>query len=146
MVCNPEEGKAIEKRRVAANLCAIHHLRFFYYARNTAGKVIFAVQVHAGHFGRFSADQSAPVRLAPSGNSADYLHRDLRLEFTGGQIVEEKEGLRALYGYIVYAVVYQVFADRVVAPRGEGDLELGSHAVHGAYKHGLAHFRFQRET
>ncbi len=69
----------------------------------------------------------------------------LRLKFTGGQIVEKKQRLRSLYGYIVYAVVDQVLADCVVAPRGEGDFELRSHAVHGAYKHGLAHFR-QRET
>ena len=52
--------------------------------------------------------------------------RDLCVELSDGEIVEEKERLRTLHRDVVYAVVDQILAYGIVAAGRKGDFELGA--------------------
>ena len=58
------------------------------------------------------------------------------LQLAGADVVEKKQRLRADDGDVVDAVVDEILPDGVVALGGEGDLELGTDAVHARDEHG----------
>ena len=76
--------------------------------------------------------------LAGAGQPLDDLLDDARIELAGGEIVQEKQRLRALHGDVVDAVIDQALADGVVLVQGAGDVELGAHSVRRGDQHGLA--------
>ncbi len=93
--------------------------------------------VEAGHLRRFAADERAAVGLACLGKAGDDVFGDLGIELAAGQVVQEKQGRRALHGNVVDAVVHQIRAHRLVQAELEGHLELGAHAVGRADQDGV---------
>ena len=103
-------------------LAPVRIFRLFHHADNGAGKVVFAIQIHARHLGGFASDQRAAVRTAAAGNAGNHLSGDPCLQFAHSEIVEEKQRIGALHGDIVHAVVDQIFADRIMTSCSERDL------------------------
>ena len=85
--------------------------------------------IHAGHFGRFAAHQGAACKLAAGGDARDDGFGHVEVEFAGGVVVEEEQRLRALHGDIVDAHGDEVDADTIVAPRVDGEAQLGADSV-----------------
>ena len=56
---------------------------------------------------------------------------DVRRELSGGEIIEEEQGLGALHDDVVHAHGDEVDADRVVDASVDGDLHLGADAIVG---------------
>ena len=123
---------------------AVEHPGFFDDADDGAADVVFALLVEAGHLGGFAADEGALVLGTGAGETFDDFSENVRLEFAGAEVIEEKEGFSAEHGDVVDAMVDEVGADGVVLIELEGDLELGADAVHAADEDGLVIF-FQVE-
>ena len=134
------------KQKVSSlNGLAGEHFLLLHRADNEAGQVIFPVRVHPGHLGSLAANERAPVFLAAACNARNDSSANFCVELTDSEIIEEEERLRALDCNVVYAMVHQILTDGVVASRGEGELELGAHAVDRADQYGIAH-AFKREA
>src|SRR3546814_11639898 len=65
-------------------------------AHRKTSQIIFAVRIHAGHFGRLAADQRATGDAAALGDARDNLFGDSIVQPSGGEIIEEEQRLRAL--------------------------------------------------
>src|SRR5690606_32921089 len=91
--------------------------------------------IHARHFGGFAADQRATGNPAALGNAVDDGGALLDVELAGGKIVEEEQGLGALYDDVVDAHRHQVLPDSAVIAGVDGNLELGADAVIGGNQH-----------
>ena len=74
---------------------------------------------------------------AAGGEALDELLHELGAEHTGGDVVHEEEGTRALDEDVVDAVADDVSADGVVAAHHGGDHELGADAVGGGDEEGV---------
>src|SRR5205085_3363138 len=98
-------------------------------ADDEAGDVVLAVGVEARHLGRLAAEQRAAVLAARARETLDDLDGDVRVEPTGGQVVEKEQGLRSLNEDVVDAVVDEIGADRAVDAAHERDPQLGADAV-----------------
>ena len=61
----------------------------------------------------------------------------MRLERACAQVIEKKQRLGPEYSDVVDAVVHEVFADCVMLIHGEGQLELGAHAIDRAHENRL---------
>jgi hypothetical protein len=83
-------------------------------ADREAGQVVFAVAVHARHFGGLAAHQGRAGQLAALGDAGDDALGDLEVQLAGGEIVEEQQGLGALGQQVVDAHGHQVDPDRGV--------------------------------
>ncbi len=112
-----------------ANLGTGQHLVAIDGAYAEAGEVIVSSCVHAGHLGRFAADQCATRLPASLGDRGNDLRRNLAVELPGREIVEEEERLRALHDQIVGAHGDEVDSDAVMLVRLDRQLELGPDAV-----------------
>ena len=55
-------------------------------------------------------------------------------------VIQKEKRLRAQHGDVVDAMIDKILADGVVAVHGEGDFELGAHAVGAGDQDGLAEF------
>jgi hypothetical protein len=120
-----------------AILRAVDDLRFFHGADGEAGQVVFAVRVHARHFGGFAADQGAAGLFAAGGDALDDGGGGRHVQLAAGKIVEEEQRLGALHQDVVDAHRDQVDADRVMTVQLESQLELGADAVGTGDQHGL---------
>ena len=105
-----------------------------------SSEVVLALRIHAGHFGRFAADQGTAGHFATFGDALDDVRGDLLVELAASEIVEEEERLGALHQHVVHAHRDEVDADGAVAMEGEGELQLRAHAVGAGDKHGLLVF------
>ena len=85
--------------------------------------------VEARHLRRLAADQRAAVRCTAAGESLDDLRKNVWLQLTSPEVIEEEKGLGSQHCNVVHAVVHQVFANRVVAIHREGNLQLRTHAI-----------------
>src|SRR6202011_1390706 len=103
-------------------------------ADDEAGDVVLAVGVEAGHLRGLPADEGAAVLTASTRDPGDHLLGDRRRQTSGREVVEKEQRLGALNEDVVDAVVDQVRADRVVAPRHERDLQLRADAVRARYE------------
>ena len=62
------------------------------------------------------------------------------LQFARADVIQKEKRFRAQHGDVVDAMIDKVLADRVVAVHGEGDFQLGAHAVGAGDQHRLAEF------
>ena len=97
-------------------------------------KVIGSSGIDARHLGRFAADQRTAGLAAPFRDPRYDCGRDLRIELSGGVIVEKEQGLGPLNDEIVHAHGHEVDSHGVVAARLVGDLDLGADAVVGRHQ------------
>src|SRR2546421_531927 len=81
------------------------------------------------NFGRRHERRAQFIVLLFRQVSLDVVRGDLRIEFAAGEIVEKEQRLGALYEHVVGAHRYKIDADGVVAAEGEGELQLGAHAI-----------------
>ncbi len=91
--------------------------------------VVFVRRVDARHFGSFAAEQRRAVFTAAAREPLDDALQHLAVQSAHGDVVEKEEGLRPLDEDVVDTVVDGVDAADVVAPRGDGDLQLRADAV-----------------
>ena len=103
-----------------------------------AGKVVFAVGIHAGHFGRLSADEGTSAFFAAAGDAAHHGSRGVHVKVAAGKVVQEEERLGTLHQHVVHAHGHEVDADAVVHVPLEGQTQLGAHTVRAGDQHGLA--------
>ena len=122
------------------DLLAVNDLRLFDRADGEAGQVVFTGRVHAGHLGRFAADQRATSQFATARHALDDSGRGGHVELAAGEIIEEKQRLGALHQDVIDAHRDQVDADRVVPVQLERQLQLGAHAVGARHQHRLLVF------
>jgi hypothetical protein len=148
-LCDFEEEFAGERVAVGVETCRgqpqqyIAGLNFFsgdqFFPRNGAddgaGQVVLAVGIEAGHLRGFAADERAAVLAAGCGDAGNHFLDHLGRKTPGGEVVEKKQGRRALHGNVVDAVVDQVRADGVVDAQLESQLELGADAVGARNQH-----------
>src|SRR4029079_803200 len=102
---------------------AVDDAGFFDDTDGESGKIVFAVAVHAGHFGGFAADQRTTGLLASAGDAFDHLGGDVDVELAARVVIEEEQRLRALHEYIVDAHCHEIDADRVVTVEREREHE-----------------------
>ena len=96
------------------------------------------VAVHAGHFRGLAAEHGAVRGAAGVGDAAEDVFVERAAELADADVVEEVDGLRALHGDVVDAVVHDIEADRVVLLHFRGDHELGADAVDAGDEDGFA--------
>ena len=102
-----------------------------------SGEIVLVVGIEAGHLGGFAADEGAAVGAAGFAETLDDGLDGGVVELAGGEVVEEEERGRALYGDVVDAVVDEVLADGVVDAQFEGDLQFCAYAVHRGDEYGI---------
>ena len=117
---------------------AVDDARFLDDADGEAGQIVFAVRIHARHFGGLAADQRAAGQFAALGDALDHRGRGVDIELAAGEVIEEEQRLGALHQNVIDAHRHQVLADGVVAVQLEGELELGADAVGAGNQHRLA--------
>jgi hypothetical protein len=94
-----------------------------------AGEIVIVARVHAGHLGRFAADERTARLHAAFDDALDDTFRRGDAELACGVVIEKEQGLGALDDDVVRAHRDQVDADRVVAPGFDRQPELGADAV-----------------
>ena len=99
-----------------------------------------------GVLGRLATDQrAAGLAAALVHPGHDGGHR-VRIDLAGGEVVEHEERLGADAHQVVHAHGHEVEADRLVAARGPGHDQLGTHSVGGGDQHGVGEAaRVERE-
>ena len=117
----------------------VHEFGVVHDAHAEAGKVIFPVAVHAGHLGRLAAEEGATRLTATLGDAADDRMGRFHIQTAGGEIIEEKEWQGPLHQDVVDAHGNEVDAHGIVLVEGEGQLELGAHAVGARNEDRVAH-------
>jgi hypothetical protein len=98
-------------------------------ADREAREIVVLLRIKAGHFRRLTANQRAPGLAAALGDARDHGSRGVDLQLAAREIVEEKQRLGALHHEVVDAHGNEIDADRGVAARVDGDLELCADAV-----------------
>ena len=110
-----------------------------YHPDYKPGQIVLARRVKIGHLGRLAAQQDAGILAAGLGHPLDHRGRHVRLELPGGEVIKEKQRPRALDQNIVYAMVYEVLADRVVDAGIERYFQLCADAVSRGDQDRLGH-------
>ena len=128
----PEEGRPISTSPAVTSLR--QQRAALGRAHGETGEVVIAPGIKARHFRRLAADQRAARLAAALGDALDDGDADLGRELSGGEVVEEEQGLRALDDDVVDAHGHEIDADRVVDARVDGDLHLGADAVIGGHQ------------
>ena len=124
-------GGEAEDDVALGNIAGWQELAAFGSTDGKAGEIVVAGGIHAGHFGRFAADQRAARLAAAGGNAADDGRTLVGVELAGREIIEEEQRLGALHDEIVDAHGDEVDADGVVIVGIDRDLQLGADAVIG---------------
>ena len=126
------------KHHIAScHLAAIEDLGSLNHAHGKAGQVVFAIGVHAGHLGCFTTNQGAARGLTALGNAAHHGGGRVECKSATGEIIQKEEWLRPLNENVVHTHGHEVDAHGVVPVQGEGQLELGAHAIGAGHQHGL---------
>ena len=129
---------------------AVDDLALFDRAHRETGQVVFAVGVHARHFGRFTADQRAARQLAALCDALHDRGRRIDVQLAAGEVVEEEQRLGALHENVVHAHRDEILADRVVFVQMKRETQLGAHAVGARDEYGLLvllrHFEERAES
>ena len=112
---------------------------FLHHTRGVSGDVIFAIGIHARHFGGFAAYQRAARLPAAFGHAGHNLLHHFGIGLALGHIVQEHQGFRPLRQHIVHAHGHGIDADGVVLVHGKGDFQFGTHAVGAAHQDGFLH-------
>ena len=100
-------------------------------ADRKACEIVITASIHAGHFGRFAADQRTACLAATGCDTADDRCTLIGIELAGSEVVEEEQRFGALDHEVVDAHSDEVDADRVMLVGVDGDLQLGADAVIG---------------
>src|SRR5205807_7187822 len=114
---------------------AVEHPGPFHDADNRAADIVFARLIEAGQLSGFAADKRTIVFRAGLREAFDDFGEDARLQFAGADIVQEEQRLRPEHRDVINAMVDEVLTDGVVPPQGEGNLQLGAHAIHAGNQH-----------
>ena len=117
------------------NALAVNDFVFFHDAHGKARKIVFAVGIHARHFCRLTADQSAACEFAAMRNALDHTFGRVHVKFAATEIIKEKEAFGTLNENVVDAHGHQILTDRIVTVELEGKHELGSYAVSAGNEH-----------
>ena len=104
-------------------------------ANHRADDIGFTRPVHAGHLGRFAAQQHATGGLASAGHARDDGGDPFRLEAASSHVIHEKQWFRALRQYIVDAVVNDIRTDPIPRLELGGDHRFRAHAIGAGHQH-----------
>ncbi len=123
----------------------------FHDADAESRQIVILAVIHAGHFGRFAADQRASGLHAPLDDAGDEAFTHIDVEFAGGKVVQKEQRLGALNHHVVDAHGDQIDAHRVVAAGVDGEAQFGADPVGSRHQYGLAvaidrHFHEGAET
>ena len=118
-----------------AHALAGQNFGFFYRADGKTGQIVFACGVHAGHLGRFAANQRATRQLTSLGDTTNHGRGRVNVELAAGKVIQKEQGLGTLHQHIVDAHGDQVDTHGVVHIPFERQLELGADAVGAAHQH-----------
>src|SRR5579859_2347439 len=111
------------------NSFAVQHPGLFHDAHNRAAHIVFAGTIKPRHLRGLAADERAAVSGATADKPLNQLAKNARFEFSGADVIQEKQRLRAQHRDVIDAVVHEVLANGIVPAYGEGDLQLGADAV-----------------
>ena len=101
------------------------------------GQVVVAVAVKAGHFSRFTAQESASRFAACLSHALDDRRYLFGIELTYGNIIEEKERFRTLDENIVNGHGYTVLPDRIVLIHHNGQAQFRTYSIRTADENGI---------
>ena len=101
------------------------------------GEIVVAGGIHPGQLRRFAPDQRAAGLTAALGDPGDDVAPRLHVQDAGRVVIQEKQGFRTLNHQVVHAHGHQIDADGAMVSAGDGDLELGAHAVGGGHQDGI---------
>src|SRR5689334_19460960 len=86
------------------------------------------------------------ILLTTPRKTFDDFSENVRLQFSGAEIIEKKQRLRAQHGDVIDAMIYQVLADGIVPIHGESDFQLRPDPIDARNQHRLfVTARIQRE-
>src|SRR3546814_13206179 len=72
-------------------------MRISDWSSDVCSSDLFAVRVHAGHFGGFAADQGAAGQFATAGDALDHGGGGVHVQLAAGEVVEEEQRLGTLH-------------------------------------------------
>src|SRR5918999_547096 len=122
-------GAESDENIALSNGPGIEKLFSLHRADSKAGQIILAVREIARMFSGLTADQYAARLAATFSDAADHRLGDTDIEFAANKVIQEKQRFGRLRQNIVDAHRHKIDAHRIVNAGGEGDLELGAHAV-----------------
>ena len=108
------------------------------HADAEAGQVVVARAVQPRHLGGFAAHQRRAGLSAAIGDALDHGGGHVHIQFAGGVIIEEEQGLGPDDQHVVDAHRHQIDADGVVAAQIQRQFELGADAIGAGHQHRLA--------
>src|SRR5207247_7708103 len=94
-----------------------------------SGQVVRLRGVHAGHRGRFAAEERRVRPRAGIGHRADDAREYVWIDLRGREVIQEEERLGAHGERVVHAVIDEIGADDLVTVEESRDLELRADAV-----------------
>ena len=112
-----------------ANSTAIDDGVFLHNADTEARQVVVTAVVHARHLGRFAAHQRTTGESTTLDDARDHAFGYIDVEFARRIVVEEKQRLCALDGYVVDAHADEVDADGVMPTRVDRQSQFRTHAI-----------------
>ena len=124
-------GRAADQHVARPDPVAVQRRALLHNADDGAREVVVGGLVEPGQLRRLTAGQRHLVRAAPARDARDDRGDHLGHELTGGDVVQERDGRRAVDEDVVDAVVHQVLAHRVVNAGTDRHEHLRPHAVGG---------------
>ncbi|MBA7701746.1 hypothetical protein ES703_110491 [subsurface metagenome] len=113
---------------------AVDHLLPVHHAHTETGEIEPVFFIHSRKFGCLASDQSASGLLTALCDSLDQCIEFLIVQFSAGDIIEEKEGLGSGHHNIIHAHGDQVDPDSVVSLQHLGKQELCTDSIRGRDK------------
>ena len=104
-------------------------LAAFHRADAETRQIVVARSIHAGHLGRFPADQRAAGLFATIRNARNDALGHAVLQLAGGEVIEEEQRLGALDDQVVDAHGDEIDAHRVVPATVDRQLQLGADTI-----------------
>ena len=133
-------GGQAQKHVAGLNLVTGNHFALLNYANTEACDIVFAFGVEAGHFGSFAADKSTAAFLAGIGNTLNDVGNLLGINLIYCNVIQEEQGLCALYQDIVNAHCYSILTDSIMLISHESQFQFSAYAVSTADEHRLLVF------
>jgi len=116
---------------------AINQVILIDHSHTKTGEVVATRAVKARHLCGLTPQQGTAALATAIGNALHHFRHRFRRELSGGDVVQEKQGLGAAGHHIVDAHGDQIDADAVVTAVGLGQLQLGADAVGPGDQQGL---------
>ena len=135
-----EAGGGQSQHHIAlCHAAGIDDLGLVHHAHGEARQIVVISGHHAGVLGGLTADESAAgldTALRHAGDDGCHLFRHVLAD---GDVIQEKQGLRAAADHVIHAHGHAVDADGVMLVQQFGQTQFGAHTVGAGNQHRLRH-------